>query len=164
MRGEDDVRELAARLHVSDSTARRYLRGSVQLPDGRHVFGSRPGMAGGALEEHRLRDRLAAQLGGITEAVLPFGRADVMTGSLVFEVESRGTWRTGVRQALAYSAQCGLPPALALFGAIRRDDLLKLYMKLRDGRPPVALWWWTGYGWDHISSRRACRSMKGTPR
>ena len=144
---------------VSAATARRNMRGSVILPDGRIIRGAKPGMAGVTLEEHLLRDALARQLGGITEACLPYGRADVMTGAAVFEVETAQKWRTGARQVLAYSAQCGLPPALALFGPIHRDDLLRFYVKLRDSRPPLALWWWNGYGWEQISSRRVCRNM-----
>ena len=53
-------------------------------------------MAGGQLLEHRLRDKLAAQLGGITEANLPYGRPDVLTATAVFEVEPAKNWRHGV--------------------------------------------------------------------
>jgi hypothetical protein len=159
----DDPGEIAARaaamMGVSAATARRNMRGSVVLPDGRIIRVAKPGMAGVTLEEHRLRDALARQLGGITEACLPYGRADVMTGAAVFEVETAPKWRTGARQVLAYSAQCGLPPALALFGPIHRDDLLRFYVKLRDSRPPLALWWWNGGRWDQINSRRVCRNM-----
>lgn len=49
------------------------------------------------------------------------------------------------RQLLANSSQCGLPPALAPFGQIHNSDRLKLYHKMRDGRPPIQIWWWTGY-------------------
>jgi hypothetical protein len=49
----------------------------------------RPGASGCALEEHRFRDVLAHQTGGVTEAVLHCGCADVMTATAVFEVESR---------------------------------------------------------------------------
>lgn len=156
------VSELASAMNVSAATARQYLRMSVTLPDGRIIKGSAPGMSACTLKEHVLRDLLADQLHGITEACLPYGRADVMTAAAVFEVETAAKWRTGVRQVLAYSAQCGLPPALALFGQIHYADLAKLYIKLRDGRPPVSLWWWSGHSWNQISSRRACRSMPGT--
>jgi hypothetical protein len=152
----DDV---AAKLQVSPETARRYLRQTVTLPDGRRITGMAPGASGGQLEEHRLRDTLARQLRGITEARLPYGRADVMTAQAVFEVEPHRSWRHGARQVLAYSAQCGLPPALALFGIIRRDDLLRLYLKLGDREPPMQLWWWDGHRWDHITSRARCVTM-----
>jgi hypothetical protein len=63
------------------------------------------------------------------------------------QCERRQSWRYGIRQTLAYSVQVGLPPAIALFGAIHCDDLPKLYLKLR-GDPyrsnanAIALWWW----------------------
>jgi hypothetical protein len=159
-----DVAELARCMAVTPATARRYLRRAITLPDGRKVYGWPPGAAHGRLLEHQLRDKLAAQLGGITEAVLPYGRADVLTATAVFEVERHRSWRHGAQQVLAYSAQTGLPPAVALFGPIHHDDLLSLYLKLR-GDPyhgnagALALWWWNGYGWEHVSSRTRCRNM-----
>jgi hypothetical protein len=163
-----DVRStggLATRMGVPNATARRYIRQSVTLPDGREINGWPPGMAGGRLEEHRLRDNLAAQVHGITEACLPYGRADVLTATAVYEVETARKWRDGVRQVLAYSLQTGLPPAVALFGTIHRDDLLKLYIKLRgdqwwrNSMGTIALWWWGGAAWEHICSRSRCRNM-----
>ena len=105
----DAERELARLMGIAPSTARKYLRRAVTLPDGRQVTGWPPGTAGGRLLEHQLRDKLAAQLGGITEAALPYGRPDVLTASAVFEVEPARQWRHGVRQVLAYPAQTGLP-------------------------------------------------------
>jgi hypothetical protein len=159
-----DVAELGCRMDVSPATARRHLRRAVTLPDGRQVTGWPAGMAGGQLLEHRLRDKLAAQLGGITEANLPYGRPDVLTASAVFEVEPAKNWRHGVSQVLSYSAQAGLSPAIALFGAIHHDALLKLYLKVRDGMGranygAIALWWWAGTAWTPISSRSRCRNM-----
>lgn len=130
----------------------------VQLPDGRHVYGRYPGTSGVTLLEHRLRDDLARKLGGVTEAVLPYGRPDVLTASQVIEVEPLKSWRHGVRQVLAYSQQTDLPPVLALFGRIDQPGVLRLYLKLRDGHPAVELWW-HGFVWQDITSRRACRSM-----
>jgi hypothetical protein len=98
---------------VTPETARSYHRETVILPDGRRIAGWPPGAASGQLLEHRLRDNLATQLGGITEAQLPYGRADVLTKDTVFEVEPAENWRHGVRQVLAYAAQVGLPPAVA---------------------------------------------------
>lgn len=159
-----DIAEMARRMDVAPATARRYLREAVTLPDGRQVTGWPPGAAGGRLLEHRLRDRLAAQLGGITEANLPYGRPDVLTAKAVFEVERARNWRHGVRQVLAYSAQTSLPPAIALFGAINRDALLQLYLKLRGdmyrgNAGAIALWWWGGASWTPVSSRKQCRNM-----
>jgi hypothetical protein len=159
-----DVAELACRMGVSPATARRQLRRAVTLPDGRQVAGWPPGMAGGQLLEHRLRDKLAAQLDGITEANLPYGRPDVLTATAVFEVEPAKNWLHGVSQVLSYSAQSGLPPAIALFGAIHHDALQKLYLKIRDGMGranygAIALWWWAGAAWTPISSRARCRNM-----
>lgn len=95
---------------------------------------------------------------------LPYGRADVLTASVVFEVEPAPNWRHGIRKALAYSAQTGLPPVIALFGAIHHDALLKMYLRLRgdryhDNARAIILWWWNGYSWQHIASRKACRNM-----
>ena len=159
-----DVAGRARRMDVSPATARRHLRRAVTLPDGRQVTGWPAGMACGQLLEHRLRDKLAAQLGGITEANLPYGRPDVLTATAVFEVEPAKNWRHGVSQVLSYSAQTGLPPAIALFGAIHHDALLKLYLKIRDGMGyanygTIALWWWAGVVWTPISSRSRCRNM-----
>lgn len=159
-----DVAELACLMDVSPATVRRHQRGTVTLPDGRQITGWPPGMAGGRLLEHRLRDELAAQLGGITEATLPYGRPDVLTATAVFEVEPAKNWRHGISQVLSYSAQVGLPPAIALFGAIHHDALLKLYLKIRDGMGrsnygAIALWWWAGTAWTPISSRARCRNM-----
>lgn len=82
-----DTAELTRLVGVTPETARSYLRETVILPDGRQITGRPPGAAGGQLLEYRLRDNLATQLGGITEAQLPDGRADVLTKDTVFEVE-----------------------------------------------------------------------------
>jgi hypothetical protein len=82
-----DTAELTRLTGVTPETARSYLRVTVILPDGRQITGWPPGAAGGQLLEHRLLDKLATQLGGITEAQLPYGRADVLTKDTVFEVE-----------------------------------------------------------------------------
>jgi hypothetical protein len=111
------------------------------------------------LEEHWVHDVLAVQLGGLTEACLPCGRPDVLTSRAVFEVELYKSWRHGARQVLAYSAQCGLPPALALFGLIHRDDLFRFWRKLQDRDPAIGLSWWTGRRRDQITSRARCVTM-----
>lgn len=159
----EDVAEVAARMQISPATARRYMREQVTLPDGRVITGHAPGASAVTLPEHDLRDRLAKQLGGITEASLPFGLADVLTANTVFEVEPCGSWRHGVRQALAYSAQTDLPPAVALFGRGTPGEVLKLYKELGGNWPPIGLWWWTGYTWTQVTSRRSCRFMPHWP-
>jgi hypothetical protein len=132
----------------------------VTLPDGRTVFGWRPGSSAVTLLEHRLRDDLARAVQGVTEATLPYGRPDVLTGAVVFEVEPADHWRHCVRQVLAYAAQTGCTPALALFGAASPDRVLRLYLRIRDSRPPIVLWWRDGTVWRAITSRAGCRQQR----
>jgi hypothetical protein len=160
-------------------------KGVIELPDGRTVSGFLPGQAGRrgkgsmglflarqrgcpateAAEEYQLRDSLARQVGGLTEVRLPLGLADVMTGDAVFEVEPRHSWRDGARQALAYSRQCGLPPALALFRAIPAEEMRGILTVLQamtlPGAPDgfITLWWWTGRAWQQVSSLAQCADM-----
>jgi hypothetical protein len=145
---------------ISSATVNRYKRRHVELSDGRRIFGRAPGMSAVTLLEHRLRDELAVAVRGITEATLPFGRADVLTAETAFEVKSFTSWRSGVRQAIAYSVQTGCRPGLALFGKASRAEVLAVYLKLRNNRPPVDLWWHSGLGWEPITSRVSCRCRK----
>lgn len=90
--------------------------------------------------EHYFRDLLAKQVGGRTEVILPFGRADVMTDTMVWEVEPASRYPAGVRQALQYASQTGLTAALASYGPNALvtkvfDHLAKL------PAPGVELWW-----------------------
>lgn len=90
--------------------------------------------------EHYYRDLLAKQVGGRTEVTLPFGRADVMTDTMVWEVEPASRYPAGVRQALQYASQTGLTAALATYGPgalVTKvfDHLAKL------PAPGVELWW-----------------------
>jgi len=90
--------------------------------------------------EHYFRDLLAKQVGGRIEVVLPFGRADVMTDTMVWEVEPASRYPAGVRQALHYGGQTGLTAALATYGPNKLvtkvfDHLAKL------PAPGVELWW-----------------------
>jgi hypothetical protein len=136
----------------------------VRLLDGQMVRGRYPGASASVLREHRLRDELARQLRGATESVLPYGRADVLTATTVFEVEPENNWRHAVRRVLAYAAQYGKRPAVALFGAASRDTVTARYLRLRDGTPPVELWWWSFGRWWHVSSRRASHTMRDEDR
>lgn len=135
-------------------------RPCLTLENGHLVRGQYPGASAVVHAEHLLRDQLALEVRGLTEASLPFGRADIITPDSVFEVESLKTWRKGAHQVLAYHAQTGFTPTLALFGAASRDEILKIFLKLRDGFPRIHLWWHDGYGWQQINARRDCRTMR----
>jgi hypothetical protein len=93
--------------------------------------------------EAHYRDLLAAQTGGRTEVRLPFGIADVLTDTTIFEVAPVRTWRAGVRQALHYAAQVPQQGAPALYGDTR--DLRKIWQELQHlPEPGLELWWLTG--------------------
>lgn len=104
---------------------------------------------------------LAHKLGGSCEVVVPFGRADVATPTHIFEVEPARSWRIGVRQVLAYSAQTGMKPALALFGDA---DYLRIYLYLRDRvhAADIELWRWNHGHWGRCSSRSAASLKTST--
>lgn len=90
--------------------------------------------------EHYFRDLLAGQVGGRIEVTLPFGRADVMTDTMVWEVEPASRYPAGVRQALQYGVQAGLPAAIATYGP--RELAVKVYKHLAKlPAPGVELWW-----------------------
>jgi hypothetical protein len=90
--------------------------------------------------ESHYRDLLAKQVGGRIEVTLPFGRADVMTDTMVWEVEPATRYPAGVRQALHYGAQTGLPPAIATYGPAKL--VTKVFAHLaRLPAPGVELWW-----------------------
>ncbi len=135
---------------------RRYRLRPVTVPNGRTVTGAMPGRSAITLLEHALRDELATTVGGVTEASLGYGRADVLTADTAFEVEPAKAWRHAVRQAIGYAAQTGCEPAVALFGAAHAEQVADIYLRLRDGQPPAALWWYSDGHWQRISSRGAC--------
>lgn len=96
---------------------------------------------------------LARTVNGACEVVLPVGRADVASSTEIFEVEPVRSWRLGLRQVLAYAAQTGLNPGLALFGPAEHEPI---YLFLRDRLPSVSLWIWrSGLGWEKTTSRKA---------
>jgi hypothetical protein len=93
--------------------------------------------------ESHYRDMLARQVGGRIEVTLPFGRADVMTDTMVWEVEPAARWRDGVAQALQYAVQVPQRGAVALYGngvqvAKVRAELASL------PAPGLELWWLAG--------------------
>lgn len=90
--------------------------------------------------EHYFRDLLARQVGGRTEVQLAFGRADVMTDTMVWEVEPATRYPAGVRQALHYGAMAGLPAGIATYG--HRNLVTKVFDHLAKlPAPGVELWW-----------------------
>ena len=101
------------------------------------------GPAAPALNESHYRDILARQVGGRTEVTLPFGRADVMTDTTVWEVEPVGRWRQGVAQALQYAAQVPQRGAVAIYG---KDVPLADIRRMVGALPPPGLevWWLAG--------------------
>jgi len=93
--------------------------------------------------ESYYRDMLAKQVGGRIEVTLPFGRADVMTDAVVYEVEPITRWRVGAAQALQYSAQVTQQGALAVYG--QPELLATVYSGLPSLPPPrLELWWLDG--------------------
>jgi hypothetical protein len=160
-------------------------RASIRLTDGRLTWGRSPGLtkirgqdeaelnnrrkgvpATEAIAEYRRRDQLAEQLGGIVEVWGPAGRADVVTTTAVFEVKRWRLWEQGLQQVIGYAAQFGLPPALAVFGALSEENMLKAFNRLRAIKlyglrqaDSVQLWWWSGVRWERIVSAEQCRAM-----
>lgn len=130
---------------------------SVTSPDGRTFFGRWPQSLGTAGEAPYIA-ALARTVRGFAEVTLPAGRADVATDTDVYEVEPVRSWRTGARQAFAYGGMSGLRPALALFGVA---DYEPIYLRIRDRMPGLALWIWSGGGWERVASRRSARRASG---
>jgi hypothetical protein len=158
---------VTAPVWASSNTRARYGKVPVAVPNGRTVGGYLPGLCRGKLPEHALRDKLATQIKGVTEASLGYGRVDVLTAQTVFEVEHHTKWRTAIRQALQYGAQTGCAPAVALFGdCMSADALERIYIKLRDGTPPVQLWFFLPRDerWEEISSRTNARKVGSAAR
>ncbi len=141
------------------ASVERYRKRRIEATDGESFTGRAAGMSRIRQPESVVRDQLARQINGVIEVKLPYGRADVMTKTHVFEVEHLDTYRAGIRQVLAYSVQAAVPPALAVFGRAARERVLKLYLELRDNKPKIELWWHDGWHWRHISSRTRCITM-----
>jgi hypothetical protein len=134
----------------------------VRSPDGRRFRGRYPnGLSG--LGEGPYIAALAQQVCGIAEVMLPAGRADVANDKTVFEVEPFRSWKRGAQQAFAYAAMSGLRPALALFGDMQADQMLSIYLRVRDRMMPLELWVWHWRRWNPVTSRRdAARSSTTT--
>lgn len=125
-------------------------RPSITAPDGRIYRGIWPQNVRTPHEGPYIVD-LAKRVGGIPEATLPCGRADVCTNTDVFEVEPVSSWRSGARQAFSYSGMTGLAANLALFGDA---DYLDIYLRIRDKMPGLTLWRFNHGRWDPVRSRR----------
>lgn len=108
------------------------------------------------MNESHYRDLLAETVGGRTEVSIKLGgRADVMTSTDVYEVEPLGTWKVGLRQALGYAAFSGLRGNLAVFGFMRSDEAVALFLQLREAPIDIGLWLYdANRGWSRITSRK----------
>jgi hypothetical protein len=112
--------------------------------------------------EDRYRDLLAVQTGGRTEVPLAFGRCDVLTDDLVFEVEPLTRWRVGVAQALQYAAQVKQAGALAVYGDPAR--LEEAFTKLAELPPPgLELWYFADGTFVRVDSAEDARSHVPVP-
>lgn len=136
------------------------MSASVTVPNGRTITGYAPGEAAVVGLEHELREVLATQVFGITEALVPYGRVDVLTATNAFEVEPYSSWRTGARQAMEYAMQTDCFPALALFGKATAEQVRDVYEYTRDNQPFIALWWYRDESWLPIMSVHHCQAAE----
>jgi len=110
--------------------------------------------------EATYRDLFVAQYDGVAEVRLAFGRADVVSAGIVVEVEPFATWRSGIRQALAYAAMTPwrhlpkLEPAVAIYGDLVGDTAIDLYLRTRDY---LRLYLFNEGTWHHVTSRAVAR-------
>jgi hypothetical protein len=112
--------------------------------------------------ESHYRDLLAKQVDGQVEVRLPFGRADVLTDTTVYEVEPTRRWRLGAAQALQYAAQIPQRGALALYG--NPEALADAYSELEALPPPrIELWWLDGERFVRVDSLGQACSYVPTP-
>lgn len=108
--------------------------------------------------ECEYRDTLAAQVDGEIEVILPFGRADVLSATHIFEVEPMRTWRHGVTQALQYASQVPQDGALALYGDPQNlPAVFKEVQRLTD--PRLELWWFTGEEFEKVETEADLRRV-----
>src|ERR1039457_5760597 len=104
-----------------------------------------------SLPESYYRDLLAKQVGGKTEVRLPFGRADVLTDTRIYEVEPIRNWRHGAGQALQYAAPVTQRGALAVYGY--PGNLASAFEGLAMLPPPgLELWWLADSGFVSVES------------
>lgn len=80
-------------------------------------------------DEASWSDALEQRIGGVREAAVEGGRADLLVGSFAVEVDRLEKWHEGVGQALHYGSVTGKQPALALIlgsDAGRPNETLRL--------------------------------------
>lgn len=160
-----DTAELTRLTGVTPETARSYLRVTVILPDGRRS-------PAGHRERQAASSSSTASWTNSPPSSAASPRRNCPTAAPTCSRRTRfSRWsqrknsRHGVRQVLAYAAQVGLPPAVALFGTVAAERMLAVYEQLSGGqwatRPPVpvALWWWDKLTWRPITGRGKCRDM-----
>lgn len=107
-----------------------------------------------SIPESVVRDHLNLTLRGRVEVAVPFGRVDIVTDTHVFEVEPFATWRHGARQALAYSAQTGLRPAVAVYGDMSPAWVDEMFESCRD---MLDVWVLDDDRWAHITAKHQTR-------
>jgi hypothetical protein len=132
-------------------------RPSIQTPNGRTYYG-RPPESLGTKGEAPYIAKLAIQVEGLAEVVLPCGRADVATSKAIFEVEPVAHWRHGAQQVFAYAAMTGCAPCLALFGYA---DYAKIYAQIRERiQLSLALWIFDGFNWQMVTGHQVLRGIR----
>lgn len=85
------------------------------------------------------RDRLAAQLRGGVEAVVPYGRADVTTAVYAIEVDFAHKFKEGIGQALWYAWCLDRKPGLALIAEPGDLDVIAVLNQIAD-KSDITLW------------------------
>lgn len=84
-----------------------------------------------------------------------------MTATTVYEVEPVIHWRDGVRQVLAYAAQCSRQPALALYG--KPSIAVKIWEALQElPSPGVEMWWHAGGAFIQIAGTAQAAALQVT--
>lgn len=101
--------------------------------------------------ESKVRDHFAARyVNAQTEVRTPFGRVDVVARGYVIEVKHYPQWRRAVRQALAYSKETGLAPAVAVYGDMTADEAVRLYEEC--DRSEITVFLLSGRRWRQVQS------------
>jgi DNA-binding CsgD family transcriptional regulator len=159
----DHVHSARRRLGASTSVHAMVLAGG-QLA---HARGRWRAYLRATTGETPYRDELAAQVGGVVELLMPFGRADVATQTDVFEVEPADRWSTGLQQAAAYGVLSGRRPNLAIYAEtiIPVEKAVRIFEAMADLPTPIGLWIRGPNGWTTVERRpRSAWEPGGLPR